>query len=186
MQGKGTFSRTAPGGTAVMGTAGVLKKYCVQVEDGITTFAPETFAPVVDEVLGDHRSWIASRKWMFQRIGSCEAANLRIRLATPKTVDRLCLSAGVNTVSQYSCRNGNNVFINLRRWTVGVAHFPPNSLATYRHMVMNHEVGHYLGFGHVFCRGEGQPAGVMQQQSISLKGCLPNSFPYPDGVHYLG
>ncbi len=177
----GVFSRTASGGTGVMGTSGTLRTYCVQVEDVVTTFGPDQVASVTDAVLGSDKSWTAGGAWRFQRVPSCASANLRIRLAIPPTVDRLCRPAA-NTEGKYSCRNGNDIFLNLDRWTYGVAHFP--DLAVYRNMLVNHEVGHYLGKGHVSCPGAGQPAPVMQQQSMSLQGCTINPHPYPDGVTY--
>ncbi len=178
----GVFVRTASGGTGVMGTAGSLKKYCVQVEDGID-FSPDEFASVIDVVLANERSWIAGKRWMFQRISPCDGANLRIKLAVPSTVDRLCAPVA-KTVGKFSCRNGSNIYINLDRWTKGVAHFP--DLTVYRNMVINHEVGHFLGFGHVGCPGPGQLARVMQRQSDVLEGCQLNPYPYPDGVNYHG
>jgi hypothetical protein len=50
-------------------------------------------------------------------------------------------------------------------------------LRDYRHMVVNHEAGHFLGFGHANCGGPGQLAPVMQQQSINLQGCQHNPWP---------
>lgn len=184
-QGKGTFSRTAFGGSVVFGTKGSLRRYCVQVEDGILLFTPEEFAGVVDVVLSDHRGWTASRRWRFQRVGGCAEADLRVRLTTAKTVDRMCASAGVDTEGRYSCRNGHNLFINLERWAFGVPHFE-GDLDRYRTMLINHETGHYLGFGHQRCPGRGKPAPVMQTQTISLDGCVINPYPYPDGRNYIG
>lgn len=79
----------------------------------------------------------------------------------------------------YSCTIGNNVIINQDRWLY--ATMPWNqaggSLSDYRNMVINHETGHWLGHGHEHCGGVGQPAPVMQQQSINLEGCTFNVWP---------
>ena len=52
------------------------------------------------------------------------------------------------------------------------------SLSDYRTNVINHEMGHYLGFDHMRCPGAGGPAPIMQTQTIDLGGCVPNSHPY--------
>jgi hypothetical protein len=80
---------------------------------------------------------------------------------------------------EWSCRVGRYVIINQTRWR----HASPawnaarGSLRDYRHMVVNHETGHWLGFGHSSCAGRGRPAPVMMQQSKSLGGCRFNPFP---------
>ncbi len=182
-RGKGTFD-TAAGGTGIVGSAGSLRRYQVQVEDGITAFDTDGFAAKVDEILSDDRSWIASKKWRLQRVGPGEPANVYIKLATPDTVDRLCGQVGLITNGIFSCRAGSNVVINLRRWTNGADGF--TDMDVYRNMVINHEFGHFLGHGHVFCPGKGKLAPVMQQQTKGLQGCKANPYPYPDGVHYVG
>ncbi|WP_366519824.1 DUF3152 domain-containing protein [Nocardioides sp.] len=53
-------------------------------------------------------------------------------------------------------------------------------LRNYRHLVVNHETGHWLGHGHWGCPGPGQPAPVMMQQSKGLDGCRFNPWPRPD------
>jgi hypothetical protein len=154
------------------------------VEDGIDAFDPDGFAAVVDEVLADERSWIASKRWRFQRVAAGTTPHFYVMLATPGTTDRLCAKAGLQTNGIFSCRYGSNVVINLRRWTNGADGF--TDMDVYRNMVINHEVGHFLGHGHVNCPGGGRLAPVMQQQTKSLQGCKPNPYPYPDGVHYVG
>lgn len=76
----------------------------------------------------------------------------------------------------YSCRAGRNVVINETPWL----HATPawtGTLTDYRRMVLDHETGHFLGFGHAVCPRPGAPAPVMQQQSKSLQGCRPNPWP---------
>lgn len=78
-----------------------------------------------------------------------------------------------------SCTVGNNVIINETRWLNGADAWNAagGSLRDYRHMVVNHETGHWLGHGHEYCAGAGQPAPVMQQQTINMQGCTPNPWP---------
>ena len=81
--------------------------------------------------------------------------------------------------SEYSCRAGRYVVINQDRWQGATSSWNSagGSLRDYRHMVVNHEVGHWLGHGHSSCGGAGQAATVMQQQSIDLQGCSFNPWP---------
>lgn len=81
----------------------------------------------------------------------------------------------------WSCNAGNNVIINDDRWAGATLAWnnAGGSLRDYRHMVVNHEVGHWLGHGHSTCSGAGNLAAVMQQQSIDLQGCAFNPWPLP-------
>ncbi len=88
-------------------------------------------------------------------------------------------SFGAICDSLWSCRVGPNVVINFDRWQNASEAWNARggSLEDYRHMVINHETGHWLGFGHSQCPGPGQAAPVMQQQSIDLQGCTFNPWP---------
>lgn len=81
--------------------------------------------------------------------------------------------------ADYSCRAGRYVIINQDRWMGATSSWNSagGTLRDYRHMVVNHETGHWLGHGHQSCGGAGQLAPVMQQQSISLQGCSFNAWP---------
>lgn len=78
----------------------------------------------------------------------------------------------------YSCRVGRNVIINQDRWTSATPSWNAagGDLRGYRHMVVNHETGHWLGHGHRGCPGKGR-APVMMQQSKGLHGCTHNPWP---------
>jgi hypothetical protein len=178
-KGAGTFT-AAPGGTAVVGH-GTLLTYRVEVEDG-TGQQAAAFATAVDTILDDPRSWTAGGTIAFQRI-STGTPGVTIRLASPKTVDRLCYP--LTTEGYTSCRVGDNVVINLARWLTAVPDFA-GRLTEYRQYAVNHEVGHRLGHGHMACPAAGQLAPVMQQQTLGLKGCRINPWPYVNGQLVTG
>lgn len=81
--------------------------------------------------------------------------------------------------SMYSCQVGSYVVINQDRWLGATPSWNSGggTLRDYRHMVVNHETGHWLGHPHEYCSGAGNKAPVMQQQSISLQGCSFNPWP---------
>ena len=97
----------------------------------------------------------------------------------PARVDRLCGQVGLHPAGIYSSWTGRYAVLNPMRWFSGVSHFP--DLEVYRTYLVNHELGHGLGYGHVSCPGAGRPAPVMVQQTMShrMGGCRPNGWPYP-------
>jgi hypothetical protein len=175
--GDGTF-QPAPGGSEPVG-AGRLLRYRVEVENGVHQ-DPVEFARWVDRVLADQRGWTARGRWAFQRTGS-GPIDFVVRLASPDTVDEICGKYGVKTDGEVSCRGAENVVINLRRWLLAIPSYN-GDLTMYRHTVVNHEVGHFLGFEHLPCPGAGQPMPVMGTPYFGLHGCRPNGWPYPDAV----
>ena len=145
--------------------------YTVEVEQNLT-FPPGSVAKVVDSTLTDARSWSTDSRPVV-RVDAAPTA--RILLATPETADALC--APLQTRGRLSCRNGANVVLNAWRWVNGAPGY--GKLLNYRRYVINHEVGHALGYAHVECSGPGALAPVMLQQSLGLDGCRPNPWPEP-------
>ena len=161
----------ARGKSAQTGT-GPLIRYRVEVERGLP-FTPSEVARVVDVTLADRRSWAAAGKATFQRVETGEV-ELRILISSPGTTDRLC--APLRTIGQLSCRNGDKVMINARRWAFGADAFG-SDVTNYRRYVVNHEVGHRLGYGHRWCSGENRLAPVMMQQTKGVDDCKANPWP---------
>jgi hypothetical protein len=128
------------------------------------------FAITVETVLNDPRGWALDGAVRFVPV--LAHGDFRVLLASPGAI---AATSGVCS-DDFSCRVGDQVLINDERWRAGS---PPYTgpLADYRSYMISHEVGHWLGFGHARCGGPGQPAPIMVQQSKSLGGCAPASFP---------
>jgi Protein of unknown function (DUF3152) len=200
-KGAGTFT-VSPAGTAIVGTGTTLVTYETAVENGVTwgsnpVWTADSFGATVDTIIADPRGWTASAaapitdpsqhetnaSWSFERV-SGTSYNVRVLLATPDTTDTLCATAGLNTEGVYSCRYGTTIVINLRRWLKGAPGFAMG-LDGYHTMVINHEMGHRLGFDHMLCPHAGQPAPVMEEETIDLAGCTPNAYPFASDGSFI-
>lgn len=181
MLATGVYERVA--GSVVRQGSGTPRTYRVEVETGTRQSATD-FGASVDGTLSDPAGWTGLGRWSFQRLDR-DDVDFVIRLATPATVDRVCAKAGLDTRGYVSCRSGTFVMVNLDRWMYAVPDYR-GDVARYRKYVINHEVGHQLGYGHEACPGPGRPAPVMQQQTFGLKGCLANGSLYVGGQLILG
>lgn len=195
-----------PGMTAGVGqgTAKVFA-YTVEVEDGIDTAAfggDEAFARMVDLTLANPKGWTHNPQFGFVRVDGTDGVNpdFRISLTSPLTVRQGC---GYEIPLEASCYNpsyGPNaqprVFINEARWVRGAVPFQ-GDVGSYRQYLINHEVGHAIGYQHHEpCDKQGGLAPVMMQQTFGTsnddaakfdpdwvksdgKTCQFNPWPYP-------
>ncbi|MET9504667.1 DUF3152 domain-containing protein [Streptomyces sp. NPDC006622] len=180
--GPGSFD-AVPGIDKAPG-AGQKYTYRVDVEQGLGLDA-ELFAQAVQTTLNDDRSWAHGGARTFERIQSGEP-DFVITLASPGTTADWCAKSGLDTTEDnVSCDSAatERVMINAYRWAQGSKTYGDQMYA-YRQMLINHEVGHRLGYGHVTCDKDGDLAPVMQQQTKFLEydgiRCLPNPWPYPN------
>ncbi|HZM82102.1 MAG TPA: DUF3152 domain-containing protein [Candidatus Limnocylindrales bacterium] len=181
--GPGTFlydNTTGP----ELGGGGPVKRFSLAVESNVEVDLGE-FSRLTDATLADRRGWAFEKKQGFQRVPDEAPSDFTIALATRETAFRLCAKAGLDIrdggIPYTSCQAGGWVVINLDRWRLSTPDYVRSGtpLLTYRQYVINHEVGHQLGHGHEDCPGEGQPAPIMQQQTLGLQGCLANPWPHP-------
>ncbi|ODR12885.1 hypothetical protein AWC26_10725 [Mycobacterium shimoidei] len=186
------------------GTAKVFK-YTVEVENGIDATAfggDDAFARMVEQTLANPKSWTHNPQFAFVRIdGSIPAKpDFRISLSTPLTVREGC---GYEIQLEASCYNPSfgfnaeqRVFLNEARWVRGAVPFQ-GDVGSYRQYLVNHEVGHAIGYlRHEPCDKQGALAPVMMQQTFSTsnddetkfdpesvkpdgKTCQFNPWPYP-------
>lgn len=191
----------APGAKAGKGDE-VTLRYVIEVEDGVDTATyggDDAVATFIDSTLMDPRGWTNDRRFRFEHVGPDGKPNLRIQLSSVETTRKMC--GGYDLEMETSCRTtvtgDNTVVLNDARWTRGADSFE-GDLGSYRQYLVNHEVGHALGFAeHVPCGGHGELAPIMMQQTLSLNNaelfafspeevypdeqtvCRYNAWPYP-------
>lgn len=178
--------------------------YTVEVEDGVDTSSfggDEGYARMVTETLANPKSWTHDPQFAFQRIDDPAAKpDFRVSLTSPVTVREGC---GYEIQIETSCYNPiygpeaePRVFINLARWVRGAVPFQ-GDIGSYRQYLVNHEVGHAMGYtAHEACERNGALAPIMMQQTFSTsdndaarfdpqsvkpdgKTCRFNPWPYP-------
>lgn len=180
-----------------VGTANQEYKYTVEVEDGVNPQdygGDQAIAKLVESTLANQKSWIGGGKVSFRRI---DAGNpdLRISLSSTDTTQELC---GYQIKLESSCYYppDKRVVLNEARWVRGAQSFEGDDLA-YRQYLINHEVGHGIGYEkHQPCKENGALAPIMMQQTFGTANaqimaldpemdadrtlvCKPNSWPFP-------
>ncbi len=130
------------------------------------------FKRQVQQTYDDPRGWRAAGV-DFRRVR--KGGTFTVVLAEARTVP----SFSPVCSAQWSCRVGRYVIINQLRWLKATPSWNSRHLPRrgYRHMVVDHETGHWLGHGHLGCPGKGRLAPVMMQQSKDLAGCRHNPWP---------
>lgn len=154
--------------------AGNIKRtYCTAVR-GVS---PSNLGELNDKlaaVYADVRGWNDQGLVGFENVASSCDYTVWLSAASQMT------SFGSICDDYYNCQVGGSVVVNYDRWTTAT---PPwnqtgGNIEDYRVLIISHETGHRLGFlDNPVCPGAGQPAYVMMQQSIDLKGCVFNIWP---------
>jgi len=141
---------------------------------GVITASMKVFRRQAQETYDDQRGWRGGGV-QFRRVR--RGGDFTLVLASARAVPTFSSSCS----STWSCRVGRFVIINQLRWK----HASPawnaagRSTRDYRHLVVNHETGHWLGRGHVGCPAGGGKAPVMMQQSKGTGRCRLNPWPLP-------
>lgn len=205
----GNFTMTGQGVYRTVGVPGAQRgegkektfTYVVEVEEGIDTAAyggDDAFATMVDATLTNVKGWTHDPRFRFEHIQESPGLvpDLRIQLTSVETTHSLC---GNDIEMETSCfyADKGRVVINESRWVRGATPFE-GDLGAYRQYLINHEVGHGIGYGlHESCGGQGELAPIMMQQTLSVSNsqlyhidpeevykddglvCVTNPWPYP-------
>jgi len=145
--------------------------YRIETRGQITASVRE-FARLAAQTYADPRGW-RNAGVAFKRVNG--PSDFSLVLAEASWLPRFSSVCSV----QWSCRAGRYVVVNQVRWKFASPSWNAagRSLRDYRHLVVNHETGHWLGHGHLDCPGPGRLAPVMMQQSKGLAGCRHNPWP---------
>lgn len=128
----------------------------------------EDFREKVKETLNDPRGW--TRLGLKFMETTDDQSDLDIYIADPN-----CLDPIENCGYELSCTTWHNqIYLNDTRWREGTQTSQQNNFSQrdYQRMVLNHEMGHWLGhYEHTQSCPNGGPAPIMLQQSTGLRGC---------------
>ncbi|MDR1824175.1 MAG: DUF3152 domain-containing protein [Bifidobacteriaceae bacterium] len=177
-----TQSPAAPEADGPAGVVNAIKaratvKYAVSSR-GEVTVPLDQFRAEVATILDDPLGW-RGIGIVFMEVGETAEADITVWLTEPAKVPSFASICSSNL----SCSIGSNIIINEERWLTGALPGAMDDvpIEAYRMMVVNHEVGHWLGHHeHSACPGEGEIAPLMMQQSKGLDGCIFNPYPLPD------
>ena len=154
------------------GTAKVFR-YTVEIENGMdpTMFGGDNaFAQMVDQTLANPKGWTHNPQFAFVRIDNGKP-DFRISLVSPVTVREGC---GYEFRLETSCYNPvfgadrRRGYSSTRRAGCAEPCHSKGDVGSYRQYVINHEVGHAIGYvRHEPCDQQGGLAPVMMQQTFS-------------------
>lgn len=165
--GAGTW-RVVPGTSEKVGQGTEREfTYSVEIENGVDTTGfggDKAFGRMVEQTLSNPKSWTHDPRFSFRRIDQGEP-DFRVSLTSQMTIREAC---GYDIQLEVSCYNPNidRVLINEPRWVRGAIAFQ-GDIGSYRQYLINHEVGHAIGYReHQPCESEGGLAPVMMQQTF--------------------
>lgn len=145
--------------------------YCVKSDRQQDT---EALRDKVTATVGQTGGWSLGGRLKFTSVEA--GCNFTVELVSAqrmKDIEPGC--AGRTT-----CQTGNELLINGESWQV-VPDSWKSGLEAYRAEMINHEIGHWLGFDHASCSRQ-TAAPVLSAPALMVSGCSPNWYAVPTEV----
>lgn len=150
-------------------------------------YSEKNFSKKVQKVLQDPRGWENVLNINFKFVKPNEKLKhprkIHVRLSENDLIYEKC---NINNMSCCDMSTGE-VWINIDRWVHG-SNASKLDIYGYRTYLINHEVGHALGFLHQQCECSDELAicdayvPVMTQQTLDIGKCKPNPYPLVEHI----
>lgn len=142
--------------------------YCLDTSIGVAD------ASKIASVFSDKTGWaLGGRLSLARRENSC---NFRINIVP----EALMAALDVGCKGQTTCLVGNQIDISVSAWQAAPGKWT-GTIDAYRTELINHEVGHWLGFQHTPCLASAASSGtpILSAPDVVLGGCSPNWYAIP-------
>lgn len=147
--------------------------YCLRPDEGAEAEALRTRAAAV---LGSGGWTLGGRLRFVPASSNCDFTVGVVPADDMATVNVAC-------TARTTCQVGSQLAVSAGAWAAAPAGWKGN-LDEYRSELIQHEVGHWLGFDHVSCLSTDAPKPILQAPTVVLAGCSPNWYAVP--VETLG
>jgi hypothetical protein len=146
-------------------------KYSINFSNGLRV-QRQRIIRKVEETLSDKRGWTRMGYKFVLIEGKKESVDFTIQFVSNSYVERICNFTGLSCADT----NTKTIYMNIYNWRNGRSLSGLNT-DDYRTYMINHEVGHILGRGHLQCGNRGTRVPVMVQQTLGIGDCRPNPWP---------
>ena len=148
--------------------------YYTEIND--VEYSDDIFRNEVNNILNHPKGWTyLGYKFNYDNKG------IPIRLVSKEYIEK---NIGNGELSYFDSRpQSYGIYINYNNWMGNSKSSLP--IERYRHYVINHEMGHALGYDHVKCCGPGNKGSVMMQMSKGpnhIYPCIENEFPLNEKI----
>jgi hypothetical protein len=132
-----------------------------------STAETEVLSSSAASAFSDSSSWAMGGRLKFVPVKS--NCNFSISLVDSNAMSRLNSACS----GQSSCQSGNAIELNLSNWLAAPVTWT-TGIDSYRQQMIDHEVGHWLGFNHASCTLKSSPVPILENPTVVLDGCSPN------------